>query len=129
MAQSLSKVIVHVVSSKKSAIHGWAPTSVPETRLSCDHLSDAGAEVFRIGGVADHVHLGKNRAANSLPGGHTRGAEERTRNGLRVLNSCENTASSMTNVTCGIKRRPVSRAFSAHYDAVNIPGALPQARS
>ena len=128
MAQSLSKVIVHVVSSKKSAIHGWAPTSVPETRLSCDHLSDAGAEVFRIGGVADHVHVVKTLPRTLSQADMLEGLKKNSK-WIKGLNSCENTASSMTNVTCGIKRRPVSRAFSAHYDAVNIPGALPQARS
>ena len=42
--------------------------------------------------------------------------------------SCANTVSSMTSVMCGIEATPsLSRAFSAHYEAVNIPGALPQA--
>jgi hypothetical protein len=48
---------------------------------------------------------------------------------IHIASSCANTASSMTNVMCGIEatRARLSRAFSAHSDAVNIPGALPQA--
>jgi hypothetical protein len=45
-----------------------------------------------------------------------------------TASSCANTASSRTNVMCGIEATPpVSRAFSARSEAVNIPGRLPQA--
>jgi hypothetical protein len=48
----------------------------------------------------------------------------------RFRESRANTVSSITNVMCGIEATlSLSRAFSAHYEAVNIPGALPQARN
>lgn len=58
MPQSLSLVIVHAIFSTKER----RPFLDPETRL---HLHaylatvarNAGCEVYRVGGVADHVHL------------------------------------------------------------------------
>jgi hypothetical protein len=63
--------------------------------------------------------------------GYVETQEERHRSRTfqeEYASSCANTASSMTNVMCGIEATPpVSRAFSARSEAVNIPGRLPQA--
>jgi REP element-mobilizing transposase RayT len=58
MPQSLARILVHVVFSTKHR----EPVLLPEVR---PHLfgylasvgRDLGCEVFRVGGVADHVHL------------------------------------------------------------------------
>jgi REP element-mobilizing transposase RayT len=58
MAQSLARILVHVVFSTKNR----EPVLLPEIRAKLHgYLAsvgrDLGCEVFRVGGVADHVHL------------------------------------------------------------------------
>ena len=58
MPQSLSKVIIHIIFSTKDR-HPWLDASVrPRMHAYLATICrDAGAEAFRVGGVADHVHL------------------------------------------------------------------------
>ncbi|MGB7837811.1 MAG: transposase [Terrimicrobiaceae bacterium] len=58
MAQSLSKVVIHVIFSTKDH-YPWLDANVrPRMHAYLATICrDAGAEVFRIGGVADHVHV------------------------------------------------------------------------
>jgi putative transposase len=58
MPQSLSKVIIHTIFSTKDR-HPWLDGNVrPRMHAYLATLCrDAGAEAFRVGGVADHVHL------------------------------------------------------------------------
>ena len=57
MPQSLSKVVIHIIFSTKDR-HPWLDASVRPQMYAylATICRDAGAEVFRIGGVADHVH-------------------------------------------------------------------------
>jgi len=56
--QSLSKVIVHIIFSTKDR-HSWLDANVrPRMHAYLATICrDADAEAFRVGGVADHVHL------------------------------------------------------------------------
>ena len=58
MPQSLSKVIIHTIFSTKDR-HPWLDTNIrPRMHAYLATICrDAGAEAFRVGGVADHVHL------------------------------------------------------------------------
>ena len=58
MSQSLSKVIIHVIFSTKDR-YPWLDVNV-RSRMHgylATICRDAGSEAFRVGGVADHVHL------------------------------------------------------------------------
>lgn len=52
MPQSLSKVVIHIIFSTKDR-HPW-PRMHAYIATLCP---DAGADVFSVGGVADHIHL------------------------------------------------------------------------
>ncbi|MGH8100576.1 MAG: IS200/IS605 family transposase, partial [Chthoniobacterales bacterium] len=58
MAQSLSKVIVHIIFSTKDR-EPWLDTEVrPRMHAYLATICrDLGGEAFRVGGVADHVHI------------------------------------------------------------------------
>ena len=58
MAQSLSKVVIHTIFSTKDC-HPWLDANVrPRMHAYLATIRrDVGAEAFRVGGVADHVHL------------------------------------------------------------------------
>jgi putative transposase len=57
MPQSLSKVIVHIIFSTKDR-EPWLGLDVrPRCSLPCNSLPGSGAEVVRVGGLADHVHI------------------------------------------------------------------------
>ena len=58
MPQSLSKVIVHIILSTKDR-EPWLDSDVrPRMRAYLATVCrDLGAEVLRVGGVADHVHI------------------------------------------------------------------------
>ena len=58
MPQSLSKVIIHTIFSTKDR-HPWLDANVrPRMHAYLATICrDAGGEAFRVGGVADHVHL------------------------------------------------------------------------
>jgi putative transposase len=58
MSQSLSKVVIHVIFSTKDR-HPWLDVNVrPRMHAYLATICrDAGAEAFRVGGMADHVHL------------------------------------------------------------------------
>jgi REP-associated tyrosine transposase len=58
MPQSLSKVITHLIFSTKDR-HPWLVANVrPRIHAYLSTICrDAGAEVFGVGGVADHVHV------------------------------------------------------------------------
>jgi Transposase IS200 like len=68
MPQSLSKVIVHIIFSTKDR-ESWLGLNVrpPMHAYLATICRDFGAEVVRVGGVADHVHNCHNAAANSFP--------------------------------------------------------------
>ena len=58
MPQSLSKVVIHIIFSTKDR-HPWLDANVrPRMHAYLATICrDAGAEAFRVGGVADHIHL------------------------------------------------------------------------
>src|SRR3982751_5333386 len=58
MPQSLSKVILHIVFSTKDR-EPWLESDVRSRRHAyvATICRDLGAEVVRVGGVADHVHI------------------------------------------------------------------------
>jgi REP element-mobilizing transposase RayT len=58
MPQSLSKVVIHIIFSTKDR-HPWLDAGVrPRMHAYLATICrDAGAEAFRVGGAADHVHL------------------------------------------------------------------------
>jgi len=58
MPQSLSKVVIRIIFSTKDR-HSWLDANVrPRMHAYLATVCrDAGAEAFRVGGVADHVHL------------------------------------------------------------------------
>jgi len=58
MPQSLSKVVIHIIFSTKDR-QPWLDANVrPRMHAYLATICrDAGAEAFRVGGVADHVHL------------------------------------------------------------------------
>ena len=58
MPQSSSKVIFHIIFSTKDR-HPWLDANVrPRMHAYLATVCrDAGAKAFRVGGVADHVHL------------------------------------------------------------------------
>ena len=58
MPQSLSKVIIHIIFSTKDR-HPWLDANVlPRMHAYLATICrDAGVGAFRVGGVADHVHL------------------------------------------------------------------------
>ena len=58
MSQSLSRVIVHIIFSTKDR-EAWLDAEV-RSRMHAYLATicrDLGAEAFRVGGVADHVHV------------------------------------------------------------------------
>ena len=58
MPQSLSKVVIHVIFSTRDR-HPWLDVNI-RSRMHAYLATicrDEGAEAFRVGGVADHVHL------------------------------------------------------------------------
>jgi REP element-mobilizing transposase RayT len=58
MAQSLSKVIVHIIFSTKNR-EPWLDATI-RSRVHAYLATicrDLGSEVLRVGGVADHVHI------------------------------------------------------------------------
>ncbi len=58
MAQSLSLVIIHVVFSTKNREPWISPETTPRLHAYLAEVArDAGCEAYRVGGVADHVHL------------------------------------------------------------------------
>ena len=58
MPQSLSKVIIHLIFSTRER-HPWLNATVrPRMHAYLATICrDAGGEAFRVGGVADHIHL------------------------------------------------------------------------
>lgn len=58
MSQSLSKVIVHIIFSTKNR-EPWLVSNVrPRVHAYVATICrDLGAELVRVGGVADHVHM------------------------------------------------------------------------
>jgi putative transposase len=58
MPQSLSRLLVHIVFSTKHR-EPWldGPSRPPLFAYMAEVGRDLGCEVFRVGGVADHVHL------------------------------------------------------------------------
>jgi len=58
MPQSLSKVVIHIIFSTRDR-HPWLDANVrPRMHAYLATICrDAGAKAFRVGGVADHVHL------------------------------------------------------------------------
>ncbi|MET0253272.1 MAG: IS200/IS605 family transposase [Terrimicrobiaceae bacterium] len=58
MPQSLSKVIIHIIFSTKDRYPLLDTNIRPRMHAYLATICrDAGAETFRVGGVADHVHL------------------------------------------------------------------------
>jgi REP element-mobilizing transposase RayT len=58
MPQSLSLVLVHIIFSTKDRRPYLDPTVRPELHAYLATVTrNAGCEAFRVGGVADHVHL------------------------------------------------------------------------
>ncbi len=58
MPQSLSLVIVHVVFSTKDRLPRFDPPLRPHLHAYLAEVArNAGCEAYRVGGVADHVHL------------------------------------------------------------------------
>lgn len=58
MPQSLSLVIIHVVFSTKDREAWIAPAMRPRLHAYMSEVARRlGCEVYRVGGVADHVHL------------------------------------------------------------------------
>ena len=58
MPQSLSKVIIHIIFSTKERYPLLDANVRPRMHAYLATICrDAGAETFRVGGVADHVHL------------------------------------------------------------------------
>jgi putative transposase len=59
MPQSLSVVLVHVVFSTKDREHWITPAIRPKLHAYLAAVArNLGCEAYRVGGVADHVHLG-----------------------------------------------------------------------
>lgn len=58
MPQSLSLVVVHVIFSTKDRFPCLGPTVRPHLHAYLATVArNAGCEAYRVGGVADHVHL------------------------------------------------------------------------
>lgn len=58
MPQSLSLVVVHVIFSTKDRFPCLGPTVRPKLHAYLATVArNAGCEAYRVGGVADHVHL------------------------------------------------------------------------
>ena len=57
MPQSLSKVILHIILAPRIASLGLNQTFGHGFMLIGDNLPQLGAELVRIGGVDDHVHI------------------------------------------------------------------------
>jgi putative transposase len=58
MPQSLSRILLHVVFSTKDREAWLSPSLRPRVFAYLAEVGrDAGCEVYRVGGVADHVHL------------------------------------------------------------------------
>lgn len=58
MPQSLSKVIVHIIFSTKDREHGLSSDVRPRMHAYLATVCrDLGAELVRVGRVADHVHI------------------------------------------------------------------------
>jgi REP element-mobilizing transposase RayT len=58
MPQSLSNVLIHVIFSTKSRMPFLAPEIRAQTHAYLATVArNAGCEAYRVGGVADHVHL------------------------------------------------------------------------
>ena len=58
MPQSLSNVVIHIIFNTKDR-HPWLDANVrPRMHTYLATICrDAGAEAFRVGGVADHIYL------------------------------------------------------------------------
>jgi REP element-mobilizing transposase RayT len=77
MPQSLSKVIVHIIFSTKDR-EPWLGLDVrPRMHAYLATVCrDLGAEVVRVGGVADHVHIVTALPRNSFPSSIHRAAKQ-----------------------------------------------------